>query len=82
MRSTLVTESKLTNLAKRFRRKSGKSKSQAAKEMNVSRPTIYHAEEDPGQSLAKLRRRIIEHYSPFKVRGPYYLLRKKSNGSG
>ncbi|MBI4429907.1 MAG: helix-turn-helix domain-containing protein [Ignavibacteriales bacterium] len=76
-----VTESKLSKLAKRYRIRSGKNKTQAAKELNVSRPTIHHAEEDPSQSLSKLRRKIIERYSPFKVVGPVFVLRRKTSAS-
>lgn len=73
----LVTEHKLAKLAKRFRQKSGRNKTQAARELKVSRPTIHHAEEDPSQSLSKLRRKIIARYSPYKVIGPVFLLKRK-----
>ena len=77
----LVAESDLANLAQRFRIKSGRNKTQAANEMKVSRPSIHHAEEDPDQSLSKLRCKIIERYSPYKVVGPLFLLRRKAGSS-
>ena len=45
--------------------------------MKVSQTSIFHAEESPEQGLIKLRMRMIEAYSKFKVRGPVYLLEKK-----
>ena len=67
----------LASLAKAFRIKAGKQKDEAALELGVGRPSVQHAEETPGQSLAKLRIRIIEKYSPYKVVGPVYMLKKK-----
>jgi DNA-binding XRE family transcriptional regulator len=71
------SESDLAALAKEFRLKTGKKKSEAAEELGVSRPTMQLAEETPGQSLTKLRIRIIEKYSPYKVLGPVYMLKRK-----
>lgn len=76
-RNKFSTEQDLTTLAKEFRLKSGKDKSEAAKELGVSRPTIQRAEENPEESLTSLRIRMIEKYSPYKVTGPVYLLEKK-----
>jgi hypothetical protein len=45
--------------------------------MKVSQTSIFNAEETPDQSLVKLRMRMIEAYSKFKVRGPVYLLEDK-----
>jgi hypothetical protein len=45
--------------------------------MGVAQTSIFNAEESPDQSLVKLRIRMIEAYSKFKVRGPVYLLEKK-----
>lgn len=70
----LVEEGDLALLAKEFRLKAGRTKIQAAKELGVGRPSIQLAEENPEQSLFKLRKRMIEKYSPFKVRGPVYWL--------
>ena len=77
----LVRESDLANLAQAFRVRSGRNKTQAANELKVSRPSIHHAEKDPDQSLSKLRRKIIERYSPYKVVGPLFLLRRKAGPS-
>lgn len=70
------SELELAELAKSFRLKSGKTKAQGARELGVSRPTIQLAEENPEQSLTKLRIRMIEEYSPYKVIGPVYILKK------
>jgi hypothetical protein len=70
-------ESELGELAKRFRSQSGRTKDEAARELGVGRPSVQLAEENPEQSLAKLRIRLIEKYSPYKVVGPVYLLEKK-----
>ncbi|MDB6019606.1 MAG: hypothetical protein JWR19_4095 [Pedosphaera sp.] len=70
-------ESELAELAKAFRAKSGRTKEEAALELGVGRPSVQLAEGTPGQSLAKLRIRIIEKYSPYKVIGPVYLLERK-----
>jgi len=71
------SESQLAKLAKSFRLKSGKKKADAARELGVKRPTIQLAEENPEQSLTRLRIRMIETYSTYKVVGPVYLLKKK-----
>lgn len=73
----IFSESALTAFAKRCRLKSGKKKSEAADDLGVTRPTMQLAEENREQSLTKLRIRIIEKYSPYKVVGPVYLLQKK-----
>jgi DNA-binding XRE family transcriptional regulator len=72
-----MNENDLAVLAKDFRRKSGKTRAQAAREMGVAQTSIFNAEESPDQSLVKLRMRMIEAYSIFKVRGPVYLLERK-----
>lgn len=69
-------ESELAALAKKFRKKTGKNKSEAAKDFGVHRATIAHAEESPGQSLTNLRIHMIEKYSGCKIVGPLYQLRK------
>ncbi|HEX4263923.1 MAG TPA: hypothetical protein VH597_06250 [Verrucomicrobiae bacterium] len=73
----VLTEKDLATLAKRFRREAGKKRAQAAREMGVAQTSIFNAEETPGQSLTKLRMRLIETYSPFKVVGPIFLLKRK-----
>jgi DNA-binding XRE family transcriptional regulator len=73
----LVEEETLGALAKKCRKEAGKTRSEAARELGVARPTIFQAEEDATQALLKLRKRIIEKYSGFEVCGPFYVLRKK-----
>ena len=72
-----VSENDLARLAKRFRKQAGKTRAQAAREMGVSQTSIFQAEEKPEQGLLKLRMRMIEAYSPFKVIGPVFYLEKK-----
>ena len=72
-----LTEAKLAALAKYYRQASGKSQLDAARELRVSKPAIAMAENNPEKSLSKLRKRLIERYSPFKVVGPAYWLEKK-----
>jgi len=68
-------ESELAMLAKKFRLQAGIKKAEVARELGVKRSTVQLAEENPEQSLAKLRIRMIEKYSPYKVVGPVYLLK-------
>lgn len=70
-------ERELAALAKRLRKAAGKTRAQAARDMKVSQPSLFHAEESPKQGLFKLRKRMIEHYSPFKLVGPTYALKRK-----
>jgi DNA-binding XRE family transcriptional regulator len=72
-----LTEQDLAVLAKRFRKQTKKSQAQTAREMQVSRVSIFNAEENPSQSLLKLRIRMIEMYSPYKLEGPFYVLKRK-----
>lgn len=74
-----MNENDLALMAKTFRRKAGKTRAQAAREMGVSQTSIFNAEESPEQALIKLRMRMIEAYSEFTVRGPVYLLEKASS---
>lgn len=73
----LLTEKELAALAKRFREQADKSRAEAGRELGVSHVSIHRAEEDPEESLHKLRMRMIEAYSPFKVAGPVYYLERK-----
>ena len=73
----LLTEKDLAALAKRFRKQAGKSRAKAGRELGVSHVSIHRAEENPEESLLKLRTRKIKAYSPFKVRGPVFHLEKK-----
>ena len=72
-----VSENDLVRLAKRFRKQAGKTRAQVARDMEVSQTSIFQAEEKPAQALLKLRTRMIEAYSPFKVVGPVFHLEKK-----
>ena len=72
-----LSEAHLAKLAGQFRKKAKISRAQAAREMGVSQTSIFSAEETPAQSLAKLRMRMIEKYSDFKVIGPVFLVRPK-----
>ena len=74
---TAVTERELAAVAKRYRVASGKNRTQVARELGVARPAVIYAEESPEKSLFKLRKRIIEKYSPYKVVGPIVFLEKK-----
>ncbi len=73
----LLTEKDLAALAKQFRIKAGKSRAEAGRDMSVSHVSIHRAEENPEESLIKLRTRMIETYSSFKVVGPVFHLEKK-----
>jgi DNA-binding XRE family transcriptional regulator len=72
-----MNENDLVVVAREFRRQAGRTRAQAARDMKVSQTSIFNAEETPDQSLVKLRMRMIETYSKFKVRGPVYLLEDK-----
>jgi hypothetical protein len=71
------TEPQLATLAKQFRKQAKASRAQAARDMNVSQTSIFHAEESPKHGLTKLRSRMIEKYSSFEVIGPVFWLKKK-----
>jgi DNA-binding XRE family transcriptional regulator len=73
----LLTGKDLAAVAKRFRIRAKKSRAQAAREMEVSQTSIFHAEESPEQSLLKLRVKMIEAYSPFRLIGPLFFLQRK-----
>lgn len=72
-----MTETDLAALAKKIRKETGKRKVEVARELKVAPPNIFSAEERPEMSLHKLRIRMIETYSKYKVIGPvYYLIRE------
>jgi DNA-binding XRE family transcriptional regulator len=77
MPNELLTEIDLAWIAKRFRENAGKSRAEAAREMKVAQVSIFRAEENPEESLLKLRMRMIKAYSPYRVRGPVFLLEAK-----
>ena len=70
-------ERDLAALAKKCREAAGKTRADAAEELGVSRPTIINAEEQPERSLTKVRIRIIEAYSGYRVSGPIFILERK-----
>lgn len=73
----IVAESKLAALAKQLRIKSGMTKAEISRKLGASRPSVQQAEENPEQSLTKLRIRIIELCSPYKVHGPAFWVERK-----
>jgi hypothetical protein len=73
-KSIYVGERELAALAKKFRMAAGKTRAQAARDMGIKHPAIFHAEESPDQSLTKLRCRMITAYSEFDVSGPFFKL--------
>ena len=73
----LLSEKDLASLARRLRKKAGKTRAQAAREMGVAQTSIFNAEESPHLSLLKMRIRMIEAYSAFKVIGPVFYLKRK-----
>jgi DNA-binding XRE family transcriptional regulator len=77
MPKEFLNEIELAALAKKYRKETGKRRAQAARDMGVSQTSIFHAEESPEQGLTKLRMRMIEMYSPFKVTGPVFFLTRK-----
>jgi len=77
MPKEFLTEKDLAALAKRLRIEAGRKRAQAARDMQVSQPSIFNAEEAPERGLTKLRLRMVERYSPFEVVGPVYFLRRK-----
>jgi DNA-binding XRE family transcriptional regulator len=77
MSQKTFTEQGLAAVAKRLREQAGVTRAQAARDMDVSQTSIFHAEESPEQGLVKLRTRMIEKYSPFTVVGPVFHLKRK-----
>jgi DNA-binding XRE family transcriptional regulator len=73
----IMEENDLAVHAKLFRRQASTTRAQAARDMKVSQTSIFNAEETFDRSLVKLRIRMIEAYSKFKVRGPVFLLEEK-----
>jgi DNA-binding XRE family transcriptional regulator len=74
---SLFSERELAALAKKYRLPTGRIRTVAARELGVARPTVVQAEENPELPLTKLRIRIIEAYSPYKVTGPWFKLEPK-----
>lgn len=72
-----LDERELATFAKRCRKAAGRNRAEAARELGVSRPSVFSAEEHPEMSLTKLRSRMIEAFSDFRVIGPVFLLEEK-----
>jgi hypothetical protein len=72
-----IPESDLAALAKKMRKAAGLRKIDVAREFKVAPPAIHNAEERPDLSLHKLRIRMIEAYSGYKVIGPVYYVKRK-----
>jgi DNA-binding XRE family transcriptional regulator len=77
-KTKMYAETELAALAKRFREGSGKSKALMARELGVTRAAMQDAEEHPDRSMTRLRCRIIESCSPYRVAGPGYWLEKQT----
>ena len=77
LQKRLLTENDLASLAKRFRKRAGKSRAKAGRDLDVSHVSIHRAEEKPEESLTKLRIRMIEKYSSLKVVGPVFYVTGK-----
>jgi len=73
----IIDEAQLAHLAKSLRERAGKTRAAAARELNVSNPSIFQAEEMPQKSLFKLRKKLVETYSTKRVIGPVYLLKDR-----
>lgn len=75
--SKYVEAQELVALTKKYRQEAGKTRAQAARDMGIRQPSIFHAEESPEQSFTKLRCRMIEAYSNLKVSGPFFRIDEK-----
>jgi hypothetical protein len=73
----LITEQELAAFAKTSRERACVSRAQAARDMKVAQVSIFRAEENPEESLLKLRMRMIEKYSHYKIKGPLFQLAPK-----
>jgi DNA-binding XRE family transcriptional regulator len=76
-RKQFFSEAELAALAKTYRLASGENRAEAARKLGVARQAIIYAEDQPEKSFTKLRCRIIATYSPFKIIGPVFLMKKK-----
>jgi DNA-binding XRE family transcriptional regulator len=72
-----VGEAELASMARQYRIAAGKNRAEAARELGVARQAIIYAEDQPGKSFTKLRCRLIETYSPYRVKGPVFRLERK-----
>jgi hypothetical protein len=76
-KQTTLTEQELAAITRNCRKVAGLSRAQAARAMEVSQTSVFHAEETPTRNLTNLRCRMIEAWSEWEVVGPVYILRKK-----
>ena len=72
-----LTEHDLAAKAKEARQAARKRKAHVARELRVSSPSVFNAEERPELPLHKLRIRMIDTYSKYRVVGPVYYLERK-----
>jgi hypothetical protein len=72
-----LAETDLAALAREARLAAGKRKIDVARKLGVSPPAVFNAEERPELPLHKLRIRMIETYSKYKVVGPVFYLERK-----
>lgn len=77
-KKTFIPETDLAALAKKTRQAAHKRNIDVAREFGVTPSAVCHAEERPQANFLKLRIRMIEMYSEFKVVGPFYYLERKS----
>lgn len=72
----LYSEQDLAGLVKSMRIKSGMRQVDVAKALEVSRPSVVFAENNPERHLTTLRIRIIEYLSGSRLEGPLYRLKR------
>jgi len=75
--STICFSGRFGEVGQEISQATGKTRARAARDMGVAQTSIFNAEESPHMSLLKLRIRMIEKYSPFKVSGPVFHLNGK-----
>jgi hypothetical protein len=76
-KKTFFRDFDLAALAKKTRKAAGKRNIDVAREFKVTPSAVCHAEERPKANFLKLRIRMIETYSKYKVVGPVYYLKRK-----
>ena len=72
-----VSTDELCSLAREAWEGTGKTQTEAAKELGVQQPTFAQAINEPKRSLTQLRILIIEKYTDFEVQRPEYRLTQK-----
>jgi len=76
-KKTFLRESDLASLAKKARKTAGKRNIDVARKFGVTPSAVCHADERPKANFLRLRIRMIEAYSKYKVVGPVYYLERK-----